>query len=687
LIIVATCVAYSPAMHGGFIWDDNDLLVNNKLIHAPDGLIRLWFTTEPVDYWPVTYSSFWLEWRLWGTNSTGYHITNVVLHIASALLLWRILAKLSIPGAYLATLLFAVHPVNIESVAWIAQRKNTMAMFFFLLSIHLYLKADERPAALTDNAGGAEQGSRPHLAGLGRRYWLSLLAFAFAMLSKGSVAILPLALLLIVWWQRRHITRWDLIRCGPFFVLAIALTAVNVWFQTHGTGEAIRSASFVQRIAGAAAAVWFYLAKALLPINLLFVYPQWQINASDWLWWLPLLAAVAVAAMLMWKRNTYWGHALLFGWGLFCVALLPVLGFADVYFMKYSLVADHYQYIAVIGIVALAAALWENWRVRASRPIRALAPIVAATVAGAFVLQAWRQSATYSDGITLYQTTLARNPSCWMAHNNLGLELDRLGQIHDAIEQYEQTVLLNPNDAEAHNNLGGSLLQTGQSQEAIEHFQEALRIKPNYAVAHNNLGVALARLGQPQGAIEHFQEALRFKPDYAEAHYNLGVALSQIGQPQEAIEHFQEALRIKPDYAEAHNNLAVALVNIDRPQEAIEHYQQAIRLKPDYAEAHNNLGNVLSQIGRPQEAIEHYQQAIRLNPDFAEANYNLALVNAQMHRFEDATRAVQRAIDIAESHGQTALAERMKAWLNSYRAKQSSSPTGSAILEAPSPQK
>jgi protein O-mannosyl-transferase len=709
LIIVATCVAYLPVLRGAFILDDNKLLTENSLIKASDGLYRFWCSTEPQDYWPATNTSLWLEWRLWGTNPTGYHVTNLLLHIGAALLVWATLRKLAIPGAFLAALLFAVHPVNVESVAWIAQRKNTLAMVFFLLSILWYLKADiERPP-------GEHQG-------VGRWYGLSLLAFTLAMLSKGSVAILPLVLLGIAWWQRQRITKSDLAMTVPFFVVAIVFTCANIWFQKHGTDVVIRDVSFSQRLAGAASAIWFYLAKALLPIDLVFVYPQWLIKSGQWQWWLPLLAVVIVTLLLWWRRNTWWGRPLLAAWGLFCVALVPVLGFADVGFMKYSLVADHYQYIAIVGVLALVAAAWSAWHKRLKRPTaQRAASVIAVGVVGGLAFLTFKQSLLYSDPVRLYEDTLTKNPGCSLVHNNLGGSLIRMGRPNnaiaplqealrlkpdyamahynlgnallqtghpeEAIEHYQQALRLNPDYAEAHYNLGTVLSQTGRPQEAIEHYQQAIRLNPDYAEAHNNLGNALFQTGRPQEAIEHCQQSLRLNPDNAEAHYNLGNALFQTGHPQEAIEHFQQALRLKPNYSEAHNNLGNALFQTGHPQEAIEHFQQAIRLKPDFAEAHNNLGTVLSQAGRSQEAIEHYKQAIRLNPDDAQAYLKLAAVQAQVHRSQEAISTAQRAIDIAKAHGQTALAGQIEAWLKSYRAEQASTPAGSANPDAPSPQK
>ena len=372
LIALMAAVAYFPSIDGGFIWDDHDLLTESPLVRASDGLYRLWCTSEPEDYWPVTYTTFWIEWRLWGLHSTGYHVTNLILHVAEALLVWMILRKLRIPGAFLAALLFTVHPVNVESVAWISQRKNLMAMLFFLLSIRFYLQAETATQRADKTGTGTSQErfrsvrakacSEPVPFLSARWYWLSLAAFLLAMLSKGSVAILPVVLLMIIWWLR-PVVKGDLVRLAPFFVMAVALAAVNVWFQRHGTELVIRDASLGERLLGAGGVVWFYLDKAILPLNLAFIYPQWHIDAGNPLWWLPLAAVVVVTAVLWWYRDG-WSRPWLWAWAPFCVALLPVMGLTDVYFMKYSLVADHYQHIAIIAVLGLAAAGWSVWHQR-----------------------------------------------------------------------------------------------------------------------------------------------------------------------------------------------------------------------------------------------------------------------------------------------------------------------------------
>jgi protein O-mannosyl-transferase len=658
VIFIFVFIAYFPSLNGKFIWDDHLLLTENQLVQSPDGLYDIWCSTESPDFWPATNTTFWIEWRLWGANSAGYHVTNLIVHVVESFLIWIVLRKLSIPGAFLAAVIFAVHPVNVESVAWIAQRKNLMAMLFFLLSILWYLKFLEhnRPwlAAKQFNAHRLLPATHDCLW-----YWLSVSAFILATLSKGSAAILPVLLLGIVWWLRTSkdnlglgsqkpglhasISLWDLLQIAPFFIVAAVLTRVNVWFQTHGSLEAIRTIAFPERMQGAGAVPWFYLYKALLPIDLAFVYPQWRIETANLVWWLPLLAALAITAMLWWYRKS-WSRPLLFAWGYFCVALAPVMGFTDVFFMRFSLVADHFQHIALIGVVALAAAGWTLWRQCMRGKAYKVVTTIAVLTAGAITLLTWRQSGLYRNEITLYMATLKANPSCWMAENNLGKALFDQGSIREAIKYYQKALNLRPDYPEAHNNLGIALFQTGQLEDAEKHYKKALLLKSDYPEANNNMGNVLLKKGQVPSAIGYFLKAISLKSDYAQACNNLGSALVLTGRPMEAIEYYQQALKIDPDYPEAHCNLADALVQTGQPGKAIEHYQKAVERMPNFPDVYNNLGNALIQAGRPLGAIEHCEEALRLKPNFPEAHYNLGVALVQTNRPLEAIEHYEQAL-------------------------------------------
>ena len=610
VLAVVTFLTYFPALRGGFVFDDNALIINNRLIHASNGLYRLWFTTEAPDYYPLTESLWWLEWRAWGGNATGYHGVNVLLHAANAVLVWMVLQRLKVRGAWLAGLVFAIHPVNVATVAWISEQKNTLSMLFCLMAILLYLRFDED--------GGW------------RWYGASLAAFLLALFSKTAVVMLPVVLLGCMWWLRGWLRRQDILRCVPFFALSLVMGLVTIWFEYNRDlrGHTTRTDGFLSHLAIAGRAPWFYLYKAFLPFNLSVIYPKWDIDPSVWISYLPGMALVGCLTLFWWRRGT-WGHPLLFGLGYFVAMLFPVLGFFDQGFYSYSLVADHWQYYAIVGPIALVVAAAAAIGRRVDQPGRSVGAVAGVALLLMLGMATRIRAGVYATAETLWRDTLSKNPNAWMAHNNLGLVLQGSGKVSEAIAHYEQALRIEPDDAEAHNNLGLVLQGSGKVSEAIAHYKQALRINPDFADAHNDLGTALAQTGKIKEAIEHYEQTLRIDPDYAEAHNNLGFVLQGLGKVSEAVAHYKQALRINPDFAEAHYNLGVALVQLGRLQEAMGHWEQALRVNPDYAEAHYNLGVALVQLGRIPEATEHLQQALRIKPDFAPAQDALARLQAR----------------------------------------------------------
>jgi protein O-mannosyl-transferase len=531
LLLGLTAAAYLPSLGNGFVWDDDIALTQNPMIHSDAGLQQFWLTTQPPDYWPMTASTLWVEWRLWGPEASGYHATNLVLHLVEVLLLWRILRRLGIPGAYLGAMLFAVHPVNVESVAWITQRKNLMAMLFYLLSIYGFVRWN---ASNSSVGWGASTSTRSPQDGVeqtrrGRRvppaiwYALSLLAFILAMLSKGSVAILPLVLLGIVAWRRR-IGVGDILRIAPFFLVAGILVLVDVWFQKHHLvgDEIIRHAGLLERVLGAGAVVWFYLYKALVPVHLAFFYPLWQIDQGDLLWWIPLVAAIGLTRLL-WKKS----RAAFFAWGYFCLALLPVMGFTDVYFMKFSLVANHYQHLALIGVTATAGAGWATLK----NEFKNVKLFLAAAVVGALAVLTWRQCRMYRDAQTLFETTLVENPGAWLAHENLAVILANQQRAPEAIAHLEEALRLKPDYASADSNLGVLLVDEGRVAEGMARYQAALRIDPNLFVAHLNLGNLLLFQHRYEEARVELEAAVRLKPASVEARRQLDLARRALKLP------------------------------------------------------------------------------------------------------------------------------------------------------------
>jgi tetratricopeptide (TPR) repeat protein len=474
LIVLITFAAYLPALRGGFVFDDYPLITENGMVRADNGIRLFWSGAGAADYYPLTGSLWWLEWRWWGEHAAGYHVLDVLLHAVDAVLVWLILQRLNIPGAWLAALVFAIHPVNVATAGWISEQKNTLSMLFYDVAILLYLRFDEK--------------DRWDL------YALSLGAFLLALFSKTAVVMLPFVLLGCVWWLHGRLRWKDWLRSVPLFALSLIFGLVTVWFQYHRVlkGTTFLAGGFVSRLATAGCVVWFYLGKVLWPVNLSVVYPKWSVDPSRWTSWLPLLLLAGCVA-LSWLRRKTWGGGWLFGMGYFVVTLFPVMGFFDQGFYDYSLVADHWQYYSMIGIIALVVsagvALGRSFGDRG----KTVGVLVSATAVVALGAGTWVRAGVYATSETLWRDTVTKNSEAWMAQYNLGLALGKAGKIDDAITCFQQGVRLKPDFAQVHNYLGSALMQAGRVPEAIEQYRQALRIKPDYMDAQINLEQALSR--------------------------------------------------------------------------------------------------------------------------------------------------------------------------------------------------
>ena len=647
-LVAATLLAYLPVWHAGFVWDDDILLTANPLIKDPHGWFRFWFTTKTPDYFPVMSSAFWLEWRLWGMNATGYHVVNVLLHAVNAILLWRLLLRLEIPGAKLAAAIFALHPVNVESVAWIAELKNTLSLFFFVLSLLSYLKFDDTNRR--------------------RFYWLAFAAFLFSLLSKIEVAPLPFVLLGIVWWRRDRIEWKDICRAIPFFAAAFLLGLVSIWFQNHVAigHDIVRTDSFWSRLAGAGWAVWFYFYKTFLPINLMPIYPRWHIDAANALSYVPGLLLVA-GFFICWQFRKTWGKPFLFGLSYALMMFLPILGFLNIYFFRFTLVSNHWQYFSIIAPIALAsagvtiAAKYFNWKKSALAAFVAILLLVLGALT-------WQQAAIYKNPETLWSATLAGNPNCFIAHNNLGLVFLQRGQIDGAVGHFEQAVLLQPDDESSQKNLGSAFLQKGQVDDAIAQFQKALELKPNDVGAHSDLGLAFFRKGQIDSAIAEYQKALKIQPDDTAVHHNFGIALFKEGLVDEAMAHYRKVLELQPDNAEVENDLGSALNKKGQVAGAIQHWQKSLELRPQYMPAQNNLAWALAT--NPDASLRNGAKAVQLAQQANQSTggknllilQTLAAAYAEAGQFTDALATAGQALQLA-------VAEHNVPMINSFQAQ------------------
>lgn len=600
-----TFLAYQPVWNAGFLWDDNVMLTENRFVQSPDGLRSIWFSTEQPDYFPMTSSVLWLEWRLWGDNASGYHLVNVLLHALGALLWWRVLRRFAIPGAWLAAALFAVHPVNVESVAWITEIKNTLAMLFYAFTLLAYLRFED--------------------TGLRRWYGIALGAFVLGLLSKTAVAPLPLVLLGVAWWRRSRVELRDVWRSIPFFAASASLALATIWFQHHRAiaGAIIREDDFWSRLAAAGWAVWFYLSKALLPVNLVYVYPRWQVSGTNVLSYAPLFLAVAGLA-ICWRFRQSWGRAGLLSLGYFVVLLLPVLGFINISFMRHSLVADRWQYFALIGPVALAAAAITIALDRFTRGREFPRLVCGAVLVLGFGTLTWKRSRLFTDADTLWHATLAGNPRCAVALNHVGSGLFEAGRVDEAIVHYQKALAILPRYELAYYHLGCALAEKGQADEAVAHYRKALEIYPDFVDASFNLATTLLEQGRVDDAIAEFQKALAMRPHWAKTHNNLASALLQRGRVDEAVTHYKKAIDLEPGHAGARNNLGWVALQTGGLDEAIAQFKTALQIKPGYVQAHFNLAEALLRKGQVPEAVAEYQAVLALQPKHPEALERLA---------------------------------------------------------------
>lgn len=536
LLLAAVFAVYQPAWHGGLIWDDDAHLTAPEL-QSWRGLYRIWWDIGATQqYYPLLHSVFWIEHKLWGESTLGYHLVNILLHSMAALMVVLILRRLFVPGAWLAGIIFALHPVHVESVAWISELKNTLSTVLYLGAMLSYLRFDHerRPAW----------------------YGAALSLFLLAMLSKTVAASFPAALLVIFWWKQGRL-RWkeDVLWLLPFFVTSVAGGMLTAWVERKLIGaEGVEfSLTWGERWLVAGRAFWFYLGKLLWPTELIFIYPRWEVRHEGWGQY-GFLIAFALLMLVLWKLRRH-VRAPLAAMLFFIGSLFPALGFFNVYPFVFSFVADHFQYLASLGVISLVSAglalqirRKAGWRLAAGR-------MGCATLVAVLATLTYRQSRLYSDVETLYRKTIDSNPLCWMAHGNLGVILARRGQCEEAIVHYRQALTIKSDYADAHYNLADVLADQGAVDEAVFHYNQALNVRPRFAKAHNNLGNVLVGCGQCDEAMWHYKKALEALPNMSEAHNGLGVALAQVGHFDAAVSHLQQAIVIKPDFSVARLNL------------------------------------------------------------------------------------------------------------------------------------
>ncbi len=644
-IILLTLAAYTPAFRAGFVWDDDDHVSENRCLRDLDGLKQIWFEIGATpQYYPLVFTSFWLEHHLWGQNPAGYHGINVLLHAVSAVLLWLVLRRLTVPGAWLAAAIFALHPVHVESVAWITERKNVLSGVFYLSSLLAYLRFC---------LGNSPRADVP----LAWRYYVpAVLLFAGALLSKTVTCSLPVAILLLLWWKRERFGWREVLPLIPFFVLGAGMGLTTVWIEKHHIGAEGPdwSASFAERCLIAGRAFWFYVSKLLWPAGLTFIYPRWRIDSR--LWW-PYLYPAAVLAVIIvaWALRRRLGKGPLLAIAFFAVTLSPALGFFDVYPMRYSFVSDHFQYLASIGPISLfVATLVTAFKVRRptapkprpssppSLPLVRPAFLPAVLVLGVLATLTWRQTRVYRDPESLWTDTLRKNPSAWMAHDNLSVILITQGKLDEALSHIEESLRLKSNDAEAYSNRGSVHNERGAYDLAIKDCTRAIQLRPDLPMAYNNRGNAYRRMGAFDLAIQDYTQAIELKPDSALAYANRGGAYGGKGDYDLAIQDCTKAIELNPSYAEAYNDRANAYSGKAAFEFAIRDYTKAIELKPDFAMAYNNRGSAYMGRGAYDLAVEDCTKAIEISPGYTNAYRNRAVGNYWLKRYDKAWEDMDR---------------------------------------------
>ena len=646
VLLLLTLVTFWPATSGQFIWDDARHVSDNKLLIDADGLKTIWTgrwtdaTHYPLpQYYPFTHTSYWLEYHLSGSDNGvatpfSYHVTNIALHAISAILLWLILQRLVVPGAWVAAAVFALHPLNVESVAWISERKNVLAGAMFFGSILLYLLSDEH----ADQPGATEKRWGFYAA--------ALAAFTLAMFSKTTACAMPAVMVLLLWWKGRLSARqWLLL--APFFVIGLVLGLSTAQYESSNVGAhgADWAFSIADRCVIAGRAVWFYVGKFFVPMSLTFSYPKWAINASNPLQYLPFVAAIAVLLVLLALVGKI-GRAPFVAAATFVVCLFPALGFFNIYPMRWTFVADHYAYLAsAVFAVALVGGIGQFFKGSVETPSKAAVPTALSIVLLlAFGAVAWSRTHVLLNSVTLWTDTVAKNPDSWLAHDNLGAALYRQGvgdramgdmdtastELADAADNEQAALRLRPDDANAEVYWAKSLVSQDKLADAVPHFQRAIALDGREVDAMKDLAETFIRLNKPDDAIAELNRSLAAYPHSSRAHELLAQAYFNKGNEDRAIAENNMAIQIKPDNYSAREQLGRLLAKHGNYREAAINLTVVVKAEPQRSDIWNLLGRIVAAQGRLDVASKMFETALQGDPTNAEYQSNLDRTNAKI---------------------------------------------------------
>ena len=664
-------VSYYPALLGGFVWDDMTYLVNEREVRTWPGLWNIWFSPAEIEkeghYWPILYTTFWLEHKLWGFAPFGYHLVNLLLYMANVLLLWTLLRRLAVPGAWAIAAVFAVHPMHVESVAWVMGRKDLLSGLLYVAAALCWIRSMQ-------GVGGGWPDSRdppaprkhPPSRSPSRRwpldwvpaprpglYLAALGLFAAAMLSKSVAVTLPVAFAICLWWKNGRVTWADAWRIAPFFVVALAITLADLaWYRSRW--EYNFDYGLPERALIAARALCFYAGKLAWPTDLAVIYPLWDIDTGDLIAWSYVIAVVAVGGMLWYGRGRL-GRAPLAGAAFFAVTLSPTLGFLDHAYMAFSLVAERYAYLAGIGAIAVLVAAAHHGAGKLPNLLKLGSAVALVAVLAVFGKMTWEQAGIYRDELTFFDHILSLNPQANFVHRNLAIALSDAGRQMEALAAARIAVERRPDSAGAHNTLGAVLHHLDRLDEAEESFRRALELNPNHLAARQNMADSRRAQGAFEVSIRWYRSVLDIDPQHAKAHAGMGRALFALGRHEQAAESLAQAVSLRPDAwpISVFQLLAEALREQQRYEEAIERYRDVLEVDPEYDAAHAGNGYALLALKRYDEAIASLARSISLepeSPDAADRHVAMGRASLGAGRTEAAAEHMERALEIDPRH-------------------------------------
>ena len=669
--LVAIFVFYFPALSGEFIWDDV-IFFAEETIHDWSGLWDIWFTPSEIakegHYWPVTYTTFWLDHKLFGLNPIGYHIVNCLLYFINVVLIWRLLLKLEVPGAWAISMIFTVHPLHVESVAWLIERKDLLSALFYLSAVHAWLRFRESSSPKT--------------------YVLALGLYALGLLSKSIVVTLPVALLVLLWWKQERVSAQDIMRLLPFFVVGFVIALGDYLFYV--VREAILldlDYSFLERVLIAAQAVWFYAGKLMWPTNLIVVYPHWDVSTDNLIGWL-FVGAVAGVLILLWSCRHRIGKGPLAGVAFFVITLSPILGFVDYRYMLYSFVADRYQYLAGLGLIAVLVG-------GAVHVIRPYFTSFRPAIMGAFAILmiglgilTWRQATIYQDQITFYRHIVAHNPAAYDAYHNLGIALFEAERPEEGYEASLKSLEHQPNKSKTHSNIAASLFLMERYDEAEKSIKRALELDPENKAAWQNYGLLYLKRQHYEEAVAAFQKAIYLDADSILAHKGIADSYYELGHHTKAMKSIDRALALAPSPSvqdklsqlsvkvllalgkteEAQQRLLAASPNDDSDYEiwrllelqkisakqgdtgkAGAYLPRILKLAEGNPKALQSTADIFRQQKQYAKAIEIYEEILAIDPDFAVAYAGMGDALFQSERYEEAIEPLERSIELDSS--------------------------------------